>query len=165
MRLVAGIPIFAQLANALADAGYLVVRYDERGAGQSGGRPESATFEEFAIDARAVVTYLGKRKDVDPKRISVIGYGEGGWIALIVGAREQRLAAVGLIATPAISGTELVLEQQRQLFERSGTTGAAQQAAIEQQKRIFDAVITGKGWEGLTPESAGAWTPPSIAAS
>ena len=55
---VAGIPIFAQLANALADAGYLVVRYDERGAGQSGGRQESATIEEFAVDARAVVTYL-----------------------------------------------------------------------------------------------------------
>ena len=35
---VAGIPIFAQLANSLADAGYLVVRYDKRGVGQSGGR-------------------------------------------------------------------------------------------------------------------------------
>ncbi len=151
-EIASGIPIFAQLANALADAGYLVVRYDERGMGQSGGRPESATFEEFATDARAVFTYLAKRKDVDPKRISMIGYGEGGWVALTVAAREQRLGAVALIATPAVSGTELVLEQQRQLFERSGTTGAAQQAAAEQQKSILDAVITGKGWEKLTPD-------------
>ena len=151
-EITSGIPLFAQLANALADAGYLVVRYDERGMGQSGGRPESATFEEFATDARAVFTYLAKRKDVDPKRISMIGYGEGGWVALIVAAREQRLGAVALIATPAISGTELVLEQQRQLFERSGTAGAAQQAAVEQQKSILDAVITGKGWDKLTPD-------------
>ena len=115
---VAGIPIFAQLANALADAGYLVVRYDERGAGQSGGRQESATIEEFAVDARAVVAYLLKRRDVDPKRISLIGYGEGGWIALLVAAREQKIAAIGLIATPSTPGTELVLEQQRLLFER-----------------------------------------------
>lgn len=151
-EIVSGIPIFAQLANALADAGYLVVRYDERGVGQSGGRAESATFEEFGTDARAVFTYLTKRNDVDPRRVSVIGYGEGGWVALILGAREQRVAAVGLIATPAISGTELVLEQQRQLFERSGTTGGAQQAAIGQQKQILDAVITGNGWENLTPD-------------
>jgi pimeloyl-ACP methyl ester carboxylesterase len=151
-EIVAGIPIFAQLANALADAGYLVVRYDKRGAGQSGGRPESATFEEFATDARAIVAYLGKRKDVDPKRISVIGYGEGGWVAMTVGAREQRLAAVAIIGTPATSGRELVLEQQRQLFERSGTTGAAQQAAVEQQKTILDAVMTGNGWEHLTAD-------------
>jgi pimeloyl-ACP methyl ester carboxylesterase len=150
-EIVSGIPIFAQLANALADAGYLVVRYDERGMGQSGGRAESATFEEFATDARAVFTYLGKRKDVDPKRISVIGYGEGGWVALLVGGREQRLAALALVATPAISGTELVLEQQRQLFD-GGTSGAAQQAAVQQQKTILDAVMTGKGWETLPPD-------------
>ena len=151
-EMVAGIPIFAHLANGLADAGFLVLRNDERGMGQSGGRPESATFEEFAADARAVFAYLSKRKDVDPKRIAVVGYGEGGWIALTLGAREQRLAALALIATPTTSGTELVLEQQRQLFERSGTTGAAQQAAIEQQKKILDAVITGKGWDALPPD-------------
>jgi uncharacterized protein len=82
----------------------------------------------------------------------MVGYGEGGWVALTVGSREQRLGALALIATPAVSGTELVLEQQRQLFEGSGTTGAAQQAAVEQQKSILDAVITGKGWEMLTPD-------------
>ena len=144
---VAGIPIFAQLANALADAGYLVVRYDERGAGQSGGRQESATIEEFAVDARAVVAYLMKRRDVDPKRISLVGYGEGGWIALVVGAREQKIAAIGLIATPSTPGTELVLEQQRLMFEGSSTSPAVQQAAVEQQKKILEAVVSGKGWE------------------
>lgn len=151
-EMVAGIPVFAQLANALADAGFLVVRSDERGMGQSGGRTESATFDDLTADARAVYTYLSKRKDVDPRRIAVVGYGEGGWIAMSVGAREERLAALALIATPATSGTELVLAQQRQLFERSGTTGAAQQAAIEQQKKVLDAVITGKGWEELPPD-------------
>jgi len=148
---VAGIPVFAQLANAIADAGFLVVRYDERGAGQSGGRQESATLQELAADARAVVTYLSKRRDVDPKRIALMGYGEGGWIALLVGAQEQKVAAIGLLASASISGTELVLEQQRLFFERGGTANAPpQEAAIEQQKKILDAVITGKGWENLT---------------
>lgn len=149
---VAGIPIFAQLANALADAGYLVVRYDERGAGQSGGRQESATIEEFAVDARAVVAYLVKRRDVDPKRISLVGYGEGGWIALVVGARDEKIAAIGLIATPSTPGTELVLEQQRLMFEGSSTSPAAQQAAVEQQKKILEAVVSGKGWEEFNPD-------------
>jgi pimeloyl-ACP methyl ester carboxylesterase len=151
-EIVAGIPIFAQLATSLADAGFLVVRYDERGSGQSGGRTESATLEEFAIDARAIVTYLTKRRDVDPKRIALIGYGEGGWIAMLVGAREQKVAAIGLVATPSMSGTELVLEQQRVLFERGTSSPGGQQAAVEQQKKILDAVITGKGWENLTLE-------------
>jgi pimeloyl-ACP methyl ester carboxylesterase len=148
---VAGIPIFAQLANALADAGYLVVRYDERGSGQSGGRQESATLQEFAADARAVVTYLSKRRDVDPRRITLVGYGEGGWISLIVAEQERRVAAVGLIATPSVSGYELVLEQQRAFFEQGAAANTPpQQAAVEQQKKILDAVISGDGWENLT---------------
>jgi len=149
---VAGIPIFAQLATAFADAGYLVVRYDERGAGQSGGRQESATIEEFAIDARAVIAYLLKRRDVDPRKISLIGYGEGGWISMVVAARDQKIAAVGLIATPSTPGTDLVLEQQRLLFERGATSPAAQQAAVEQQKKILEAVVSGKGWENFNAE-------------
>ena len=149
---VAGIPIFAQLATAFADAGYLVVRYDERGAGQSGGRQESATIDEFAVDARAVVAYLLKRRDVDPRRISLIGYGEGGWIAMLVAAREQKIAAIGLIATPSTPGTELVLEQQRLLFERGSTSPALQQSAIDQQKKILEAVISGKGWENFNAD-------------
>ena len=149
---VAGIPIFAQLANALADAGYLVVRYDERGAGQSGGRQESATIDEFAVDTRAVVAYLAKRKDVDPKRISLVGYGEGGWIALLVAARDEKIAAIALLATPSTPGTELVLEQQRLMFEGSSTNPAVQQSAIEQQKKILEAVVSGKGWENFNPD-------------
>lgn len=149
---VAGIPIFAQLAYALADAGYLVVRYDERGAGQSGGRQESATIEEFAVDTRAVVSYLTKRRDVDPKRISLVGYGEGGWIALVVAARDEKIAAIGLIATPSTTGTDLVLEQQRLMFEGNSTSPAVQQSAIEQQKQILEAVVTGKGWENFNPD-------------
>src|SRR5262245_15823384 len=72
-----GIPLLGQLAGTLADAGFLVVRYDRRGFGQSGGRAESATMSDYADDARTVVRWLLDRKDVDPKRIALVGHGEG----------------------------------------------------------------------------------------
>ena len=40
---VFGVPVLGQIAGALADAGFIVVRYDKRGIGQSGGRAESAS--------------------------------------------------------------------------------------------------------------------------
>src|SRR5918993_2997387 len=43
---VAGIPIFTQLAAALAEQGFLVLRYDKRGVGQSGGGGGKATDQE-----------------------------------------------------------------------------------------------------------------------
>ena len=35
------------------------------------------------------------------------------------------------------------------MFEASATSPAVQQSAIEQQKKILEAVVTGKGWENL----------------
>jgi dipeptidyl aminopeptidase/acylaminoacyl peptidase len=69
-----GVPVFGQLADALADAGFVVLRYDKRGTGQSGGRPESATLRDYADDVRAAVKMMSDRKDVDRKRLALVGY-------------------------------------------------------------------------------------------
>ena len=74
---VAGIPVFAQLANALADAGFAVVRYDKRGIGQSGGRAESATLPTTPKTSAPWSSSCEKRKDIDKKRIALVGHSEG----------------------------------------------------------------------------------------
>jgi pimeloyl-ACP methyl ester carboxylesterase len=150
---VFGIPIFGQIADALADSGFLVLRYDRRGVGQSGGRTESARLEHFAEDAKAAVKALRDRKDVDRKRIAVVGYGEGGWIAMLA-ARDKHVAAVALLATAGVSGQEANLFQVRRGLERSSRTEADRQATIDLQNQIQQAVITGVGWERINVSPA-----------
>jgi pimeloyl-ACP methyl ester carboxylesterase len=144
-----GIPVFGQLAASLADAGFLVLRYDKRGTGQSGGRIESATLRDYAEDARAAVRFLRKRKDVDSRRIALAGHSEGGSVALLVGAATGDVSALVLIATMSGTGAELILEQQRHLLDQSRDSEAERQVKIELQKKIQAAVITGSGWEGI----------------
>ena len=148
---VAGIPVFAQLANGLADAGFIVVRYDKRGVGQSGGRGESATLQDYAEDVRSIVEFLRKRKDVDRDRIAIVGHSEGGLVALqaAANAKSKRVAAVALLATPGTAGGELVLEQQRYLLDKMTLPDQEKQSRIELQKRIQAAVSSGRGWEGI----------------
>ena len=143
---IAGIPIFGQLAGAFADAGYVVVRYDKRGVGQSGGRPEAATLEDYAGDARTVVRFVARRKDVDPDRVAIFGHGEGSWIALMTAAREDRVAAVVLAAAPSGTGADLVLEQQAYLLTRLDLPDAEKQARMDLQKRIQAAVLGEGDW-------------------
>jgi pimeloyl-ACP methyl ester carboxylesterase len=150
-ELVVGIPIFGQIADTLADAGYVVARYDKRGIGQSGGRAESATFADYADDVRAAVKLLAERKDVDPKRIAVIGHSEGGLVALMAAAKDKKIAAVGLIATPGMTGADVVLAQQKRLLDRTKLSAEEKQAKVDEQKKIHEAVITGKGLELLPP--------------
>jgi uncharacterized protein len=147
-----GIPTLGELAGALADAGFIVVRYDKRGIGQSGGRPESASLSDFSDDQRAAMKFLSARKDVDPKRIAVAGHSEGGLVSLLSAAKDKRIAAVVLIATPGIRGSELVLAQQQHLLSQSNLPDADRQKRIDLQKRINEAAMTGKGLDALSPE-------------
>jgi len=146
---VAGIPIFGQLASALADAGFAVLRYDKRGIGQSGGRVEAAGLTEYAEDVRAAVTFMGRRKDVDAKRISVVGHSEGGAAALIAAAKDSHIAALALLGTFGYPGADVVLAQQKHALDRSTLSDADKQARMELQRQIHQAVITGTGWEAV----------------
>jgi len=147
--LALGVPTLGQLAGALANAGFLAVRYDKRGYGQSGGRSESATIADYAEDARSVFNWLRERRDVDRDGIAVVGHSEGAWVAMLLASRERRVAAVVSIAAPASTGAELVLEQQRYVLEQGNTPEAERAAKIDLQHRINNAVINGRGWEGI----------------
>ena len=150
--LALGVPTLGELAGALANAGFLAVRYDKRGYGQSGGRAESATLQDFALDARGVFDWLRERRDVDPRRIAVLGHSEGAWVAMLVAARERRVAAVVSIAAPASKGSDLVVEQQRYALDQAQTPEAERASKIALQEKINAAVVSGTGWEGISPE-------------
>ena len=147
---VAGIPVFGQLAHALADAGFLVLRYDKRGVGQSGGRTESATLGDYADDARATVRMLSERKDVDKRRIALVGHSEGGSLALIAASKDKRVAAIALVATVGGTGADLNMYQVTHALERANRPDAERQSTLDLQRRIQQAVMTGKGWDTIS---------------
>ena len=149
---IQGVPTLANLAGAVSESGMLAVRFDKRGNGQSGGRSESATISDFAEDVRAIVRWLEKRPDVDPKRIAVAGHGEGAWIGLLAASREKRIAAVVSIAGPSTTGVETVLEQQRLELEGLKLPAEEREKRIALQQQVNSAVLTGKGWENVPPQ-------------
>jgi len=141
-----------QLAGALANAGFLTVRYDKRGYGQSGGRSESATLTDYADDARTVMRWLADRKDVDPKRIAVVGDSDGAWVALLAASREKRFAAIATIGAPASTGAEVVLELQKRTLDQLDLAPQERAKREALQKQIIAAVQSEKGLANLPPE-------------
>ena len=148
-QVIGGIPIFAQLAKGLADTGHLVLRYDRRGAGQSGGRIESATLADYADDIVSAVRWLAKRNDVDKKRIVVAGYGDGAAAALIAASRHKEIDGVITIGAAGTRGADLILEQQQHVLDALKLPPEERQSRIEMQKKIQAAVLSGTGWEGV----------------
>jgi pimeloyl-ACP methyl ester carboxylesterase len=146
---VAGIPIFGHLARGLSEAGFAVVRYDKRGVGQSGGRPESAALPDYTEDARAAVRWLERRPEVDKDRIAVVGHSEGAAVALLLASREDRVKAAVLVAGPGTTGAQLVLEQQRHALDLMKLDASERAAKIALQEQIQAAVLKGTGWDGV----------------
>jgi pimeloyl-ACP methyl ester carboxylesterase len=150
---VFGIPILGQVAGRLSDAGFFVVRYDKRGVGQSGGRVESASLDAYAEDARAVVQWVRRRRDIDRDRIILAGHSEGGAVALLTAGRNRGdVAGIALIAAPGRSGRDITLAQQQYQLDRSNESDASKQEKVALQMRLMDAVISGRGWESIPPE-------------
>jgi pimeloyl-ACP methyl ester carboxylesterase len=95
------------------------------------------------------VTWLDKRRDVDKKRIAVVGHSEGAWVALAAGARDKKIAAIAMIAGPSTGGAEVVLEQQAHLFDQLKTPAAERDQKVALQKQINAAVLKQGTWEGI----------------
>ena len=149
---LSGVPVLGEIASTLADAGFLVARYDTRGVGQTGGRRESAGVEAYADDARTMVRYLDDRDDVDRDRITVLGYAEGGFIAMVVASKERRADNLVLVGVPGTTGAELVMEQQRALLDRLGASEPERAEKIGLQQRIHAATLGNGSWDGI-PEN------------
>lgn len=150
---VFGIPVMGQIAARLSDAGFFVVRYDKRGTGQSGGRPESTSLEAYADDARSVVQWVRQRRDVDRERIALVGHSEGGAVALLTaGQIRGDIRAIGLLAAPGDTGRNITLAQQRYSLAQAKEPEASQWEKIDLQTRLMEAVATGRGWDAIPPE-------------
>jgi alpha-beta hydrolase superfamily lysophospholipase len=87
------IPYFA--ANGID-----VISYDQRGTGQSTGNWFANGPPQRAVDVEAVFDAFALDPRVDPKRVGVYGFSNGGWTAPIVAARRP-LAFMLLKSAPA----------------------------------------------------------------
>jgi dipeptidyl aminopeptidase/acylaminoacyl peptidase len=80
------------VAGELAEAGFSVFTYDQRGCGQSTGEVTFGAREQD--DLLSVVDYVASRPDVDRDRIGALGFSMGGSTTLLAAAREPRIKAV-----------------------------------------------------------------------
>jgi dipeptidyl aminopeptidase/acylaminoacyl peptidase len=81
-------------AEVLAKFGYVALRFDMRGCGDSEGEHARVICLEQVEDTRNALTALAQHPAVDPDRIAVVGTSFGGAVAVFAGGTDTRLAAV-----------------------------------------------------------------------
>jgi pimeloyl-ACP methyl ester carboxylesterase len=118
---VVGHKPFAVIADYLSRNGIAVLRYDDRGVGESTGSFPSATTRHFANDAWSAVSLLRNRADIESKKIGLIGHSEGGVVApMVAAAHPSEIACIILLAAPAFPGEKILREQSRDVYRLEG---------------------------------------------
>ena len=130
---------FLVLADALTRRGILVLRYDDRGVGQSTGDFEAGTTSDFADDAQAAVEELAGRYDVTS--IGIIGHSEGGLIAPIVADASDDVDFVVLLAGPSVSGADVLAHQNGLIVAVSGADEAAATAYADSMRAVLADIV------------------------
>lgn len=123
---------FLLLADELTKSGVGVLRFDERGVGESEGRFQDAELSNFIGDVTSALDFLKTRTEVDKEKIGLLGHSIGGIIAPLVAVQED-IAFMVLLAAPAIEGDKLLLKQRADFLKLRGLNDAQ----IEKSNDIF----------------------------
>ncbi len=81
-------------AAILEKLGYIVLRFDMRGCGESDGERAWILCQDQVRDTSNALTWLAKQAGVDGKRIGAFGHSFGAAVAVYTGGVDKRLAAV-----------------------------------------------------------------------
>ena len=134
---------FLVLADMLTRRGVAVLRYDDRGVGESTGKFEQATSQDFATDALAAVRYLAKHDKINPAKIGIGGHSEGGLIGPMVASQQPaEIAFLVLLAPPGIPGDEVIASQTAAIEQQLGVPPAAIEAMAAARQTIFALVAS-----------------------
>jgi pimeloyl-ACP methyl ester carboxylesterase len=128
---------FLVLADYLTRRGIAVLRVDDRGVGGSTGDFSTATTKDFASDVLAGIAYLKTRKEIDSKKIGLIGHSEGGMIAPMVAAQSKDVAFIVLMAGTGLTGEEILYMQAALIAKADGASDSAIAQNRLTQEKIF----------------------------
>lgn len=132
---------FLILSDYLTRNGIGVLRFDDRGTAASKGDFSTATSKDFATDVEAGVAYLKSRKEINKKKIGLIGHSEGGIIAPMVAVNSKDIAFIVLLAGTGIPGGELLLLQQALISKVYGVSDEDVAKAHDYNKGAY-AIVT-----------------------
>jgi pimeloyl-ACP methyl ester carboxylesterase len=136
---------FMVLADYLTREGIAVLRYDDRGVGESEGKFSEATTRDFAIDAMAALQFMKNHKAIDSRYIGLVGHSEGGLIAPMVASKSDDVAFIIILAGPGLTGEEILGLQTELIARAEGEKEEDIQEALKVSKKIWR--IAGKNYK------------------
>ncbi len=128
---------FHVLAHEFTRNGIAVLRYDDRGVGQSAGKFQGATTADFASDAAAALAYLRSLNFVQAGKSGVLGHSEGGMVSLLLTQMPSKPDFILMLAGPGLPIDELLLLQSHAISANNGLADSSIAKTTALNSRLY----------------------------
>ncbi|RYY15804.1 MAG: alpha/beta fold hydrolase, partial [Cytophagaceae bacterium] len=133
-------PLLSLLADYLTRHGVAVLRFDDRGVGQSEGNNATATTTQRVGDAQAALNFLRTRAEIDLLHLGLVGHGEGANVALLAAAQPLPPAFVVSLAGYGLPGFETLQAQQTAALQAQKLAPAQLDLRLRRQTAMAELV-------------------------
>lgn len=123
--------LFVKTARALAEEGFLVVRFDYAGCGESSGDYGREGIDSMIAQTRTVLDYALNIGDIDPTKVTLLGHSLGGAVALLTAARDRRVKNLVLWSAVGYPFSDIVGITGRKVYDLAMKDGAADYLGYE----------------------------------
>lgn len=134
--------LFVKTARQLSAEGYMVIRFDYIGCGESSGSYGSEGLESMIAQTRSVLDYGVSCADVDPTRVTLIGHSLGGAVAIHTAVRDRRVKNLVLWAAVGYPFNDIVKITGRDVYDTSVKEGKADYLGYELTPVFFESLAT-----------------------
>ncbi|MDA1280672.1 MAG: alpha/beta hydrolase [Chloroflexi bacterium] len=137
-----------EVAHHLALEGIASLRLDDRGIGRSTGKVLDTTIASRIVDATDALEVLKQQDGIDPSKVGISGFSEGGVVVAAVAA-ETEVAFVVSIAGPVAPHRDLLLLQAQRFLEADGPATSYIERVLSDVANAHNTILTGEGLEEL----------------
>lgn len=146
--------VYQRLARKLAEAGYASLRIDFWGVGDSKVPYAKNNFDDSLADAQEALVYLKTNTSIDKTRIGVLGWSQGGRIAMVTASRDADIKALVTIAPASSNGKtdfEFLFDPYEAIAKEKGTVTVTMPWGSEAQSdyKFFTALANSRAMDEI----------------
>lgn len=132
--------LFIKSAREFSEQGYMVLRFDYAGCGESTGDYGGGGIDALIDQTRSVIDYALGIDCVDPTRVILLGHSLGGAVAILTAAKDKRIKTLVLWSAVAHPFNDIVKITGKKLYEDSVQFGSADYLGYSFKSSFFESL-------------------------
>lgn len=132
--------LFVKAARKFNASGFMVLRFDYAGCGESTGEYGANGFDSLVTQTQRVVDYALDMDCIDPNRVVLLGHSLGGAAAVLAASKDNRIKSLILWSPVAQPLNDIVRIVGESNYEKAIVAGSVDYLGYKLTKDFFDSL-------------------------